>query len=593
MDATPGPAVSIAALLNDGSLQAHYQPIARLSDGEVIAHESLIRLPSRTWPSNPDQFFAEARRQGVLVQAEQACLDEGIRSWVRRSDKPLFLNLSVYSVIEMMDRLGAAGVVGALAKVGVAPQSLTIEITEHDHVANMSGLIQSANEIRAYGIRFALDDFGDGRSSLRLWSELRPDYVKLDKYFCIDADTNAVKVQTLRGLQRFAEIFGTQLIAEGIETASVLRVVRDLGLPYGQGYFLGLPAPAPAAVLTAEAMGVLRESQIAVLPEPTRAGGGDVRMDRIRTWVKPEPVCTTVNALASLFAENSALYAIALVEESKPVGLVSRQSFIDQCAHPYFRDLYGKDNCLQFANRTPLMVERYAGIDAMMAVLTSADQSYLTEGLIVTENGHYAGLARGDQLVRMVTEVRIEAARHANPLTFLPGNIPINQHIARLLEAGHLFVACYADLNNFKPFNDHYGYWQGDEMIRLAAKTLVACADPKRDFVGHVGGDDFLVLFQSPDWEARCLEILRSFDQLAMGLYDESARLKGGIESEDRHGVMRFFPLTTIAIGAVVTAPGRFSKPDEVANAAAAAKHKAKSLPGALAVDRPMLQVVR
>ena len=185
-------------------------------------------------------------------------------------------------------------------------------------------------------------------------------------------------------------------------------------------------------------------------------------------------------------------------------------------------------------------------------------------------------MGTGDQLVRMVTESRIEAARHANPLTFLPGNIPITEHIERLLASGGEFVACYGDLNNFKPFNDHYGYWRGDEMIRLMAKCAVGHCDPQRDFVGHVGGDDFILLFQSDDWEQRCERLIEAFDTHAQTLYDEAGRAAGGIEAEDRHGVRRFFPFTSLSIGSVRVRGGQFRSAELVANAAASAKHSAK-----------------
>jgi diguanylate cyclase (GGDEF)-like protein len=179
--------------------------------------------------------------------------------------------------------------------------------------------------------------------------------------------------------------------------------------------------------------------------------------------------------------------------------------------------------------------------------------------------------------VRAVTEARIEAARHANPLTLLPGNIPLTQHIQRLLSAKRGFVACYGDLNHFKPYNDLYGYWRGDEMILLAARCITAAADPRRDFVGHVGGDDFVVLFQSDDWESRCESIVRDFNREALDRYDEEARLAGGVVAEDRHGDLRFHPLTTMSIGIVVVpARGHYARPEEVANAAARAKRLAK-----------------
>ncbi len=124
-------------------------------------------------------------------------------------------------------------------------------------------------------------------------------------------------------------------------------------------------------------------------------------------------------------------------------------------------------------------------------------------------------------------------------------------------------------------------------MIRLAARTLISHCEPRRDFVGHVGGDDFVVLFQSDDWEERCRQIVATFNERAHGLFDGAAIARGGIEAEDRHGVMRFFPFTTLALGVVVIEPGRFDKPDAVASAAAAVKHKAKMAHSGLVIERP------
>ena len=223
-----------------------------------------------------------------------------------------------------------------------------------------------------------------------------------------------------------------------------------------------------------------------------------------------------------------------------------------------------------------VIIERGHSVDELVGILTSQDQRFLSDGFIATENGRYAGLGTGDQLVRSVTEVRIEAARHANPLTFLPGNIPISQHIERLLKKQSRFVACYADLNHFKPFNDHYGYWRGDEMIRLVAKIALEQCDPQWDFLGHVGGDDFILLFQSPDWQVRCERLVVEFAARAEAMFDEDARRQGGIQAEDRHGVSRFFPCTTLSIGAVVIDGSQFSRAEDVANLAASAKHDAK-----------------
>lgn len=225
---------------------------------------------------------------------------------------------------------------------------------------------------------------------------------------------------------------------------------------------------------------------------------------------------TTNDQLSALFLQDSALHAIARVDNGRPLALMNRHQFMPNYATPYYREVHGRKPCLANANHAPRLVERDHDVDELVGILTSQDQRYLTEGVIVTENRRYIGLGTGDQLVRSVTEVQLEAARHANPLTFLLGNIPISQHIERLMDAGADFVACYGDLNHFKPFNDHYGYWRGDEMISLVAKLALAHCDAKRDFVGDVGGDDCIFLFQSSDWVKRCETIVQKFVERAL-----------------------------------------------------------------------------
>jgi diguanylate cyclase (GGDEF)-like protein len=274
------------------------------------------------------------------------------------------------------------------------------------------------------------------------------------------------------------------------------------------------------------------------------------------------------------------LRAVAVVEGDLPVGLIGRQRFVDRDARPYFRELYGRRSCMLFAKCSPRLVDVQHGIEELSDVLRSDDQRDLSEGIIITENGRYLGLASGEDLVRSVTEARIEAARHANPLSLLPGNIPLTQHIQRLLASGREFVACYGDLNHFKPFNDLYGYWRGDEMILCAARAFTEGADALRDFVGHVGGDDFVVLFQSDDWDERCLAVIARFNAAAIALYDATAVAAGGVMAEDRHGVRRLHPLTTLttlSIGAVRVHANDLRRAEDVANDAARAKREAKA----------------
>ncbi len=114
-------------------------------------------------------------------------------------------------------------------------------------------------------------------------------------------------------------------------------------------------------------------------------------------------------------------------------------------------------------------------------------------------------------------------------------------------------------------------------MIRLLAKLAQLHSDPRRDFVGHVGGDDFILLYQSDDWQTQCQQIIDEFAQQAIALFDAPAREAGGIQAEDRFGVTRFFPMTTLSIGAVEINPHHFANAEQVASVAALAKHHAKT----------------
>ncbi len=571
-------APKVRDLIRAHLLQPHFQPIALLGDGSLYGHEALIRTPvDCTWQT-PDELFAAARVEGVEIDLEIECVRLAVSAWGEAAGRgKLFLNLSARALVTALAQRDLESILTLSQRIGLAPMAVVIELTEHERIDDYESLAAAARRLRRHGAAIALDDFGDGRSSLRLWSELSPEIVKIDKYFTKDLATHPEKLQTLRALQQISTTLGSQLVAEGIETADELRLVRDLGIKFGQGWFLGRPAAAPCEQLPAAAAAVIKDKLLAVFPERRRAAQTRATAATLLDEVPAVPSNTTNQALADLFSANEALRAIAVVDGARPVGLVGRQGFVDRYARPYFKELHGRRPCTLFANLTPLLVELDSNIDTLTAVLTREDQRYLTEGFIITEAGEYRGLGSSEQLVRVVTEARIEAARHANPLTLLPGNIPITQHIDRLLVGRRQFVACYGDLNHFKPYNDQYGYWRGDEMILLAARCFGAHADARHDFVGHVGGDDFVVLFQSEDWERRCTRIVEDFNRLALDLYDEEARGAGGVTAEDRHGDMRFHPLTTLSIGAIRVPVADGLRAEDVASAAAVAKRSAKS----------------
>lgn len=569
----------LGTLLKQGGLYPVFQPIVGLAGEGIHAHEALIRGPQKTALHTPDALLQAASAECLGFEFEYACVRAALVQWGQiGAAGRLFVNISANVLMELVHSRGTGELLALIQSLGVVPRMLVLEITEHERVVDMDALGAVVAQVRSSGVSLALDDFGDGRSSLRLWSQIKPEVVKIDKYFTRNISQHGDKLKTLQALLQIADIFGTALVAEGIETREDLRVLRDLGIAYGQGYFLGHPNVAPARYLDVDAQRILAERQIVVFPEHNRATPNGL-LSTVALVQAPSVTCDTTNdELAQCFGHAPNLHAVAVLERGRPVGVINRSRFMNEYSKLYYREVWGKKPCVNHINFQPRVIERQHSVDQLVGILTSEDQRYLNDGFIVTENGRYLGLGTGDQLVRSVTEARIEAARHANPLTFLPGNIPISQHMERLLRRRTRFAACYADLNHFKSFNDCYGYWRGDEMIRLMARVAKEQCDPQLDFLGHVGGDDFMLLFQSPDWRTRVQRMVHAFNTQALALFDPAAREAGGIHAEDRHGVKRFFPCTTVSVGAVVIDGAACKSVDQVANEAALAKQDAKRL---------------
>ncbi|KVS36620.1 EAL domain-containing protein [Burkholderia ubonensis] len=581
-------AARTARLIADRALAAVFQPIVDLGSGTVIAYEGLIRGPRGTDLETPAALFAQAAREGASIALEHAaaitCLDAFA---ALGCDGKLFLNFSAGAILALAREREHARML--LERAQIAAERIVIELTEQNASTDLAQVAPAVALLRDAGIQFALDDYGTANASMNLWLRLHPDVVKIDRFFIHDIALDPLKFEAVRAMQHFAHASGAKLIAEGIEHERDLIVVRDMGICCVQGFLLGRPHAQPERVIAPAARDAIRAPHIAVFPDASRAARPSGTVAAKMLVAAPAlPRDVTSNDVLALFNRMPELHAVALVEHERPVALVNRRSFMDRFALPYHREVFGRKPCLQFANDAPLMIENATTVEQLALLLANNDQRYLADGFVITEHGRYVGLGTGESLVRAVTEMRIEAARYANPLTFLPGNIPISAHIDRLLARDAGFHACYVDLNQFKPFNDQYGYWQGDEVLKYAATVLAGICDPQRDFLGHVGGDDFLVLFQSDDWHARAAAAIGRFNDGAQRFYTLTDQRAGGLHGEDRHGNPAFFGFVTMAIGAVGVPAGahramRYGS-DEIASVAALAKRRAKQQPDGLAV---------
>ncbi|WP_176629861.1 GGDEF domain-containing response regulator [Desulfolutivibrio sulfoxidireducens] len=181
-----------------------------------------------------------------------------------------------------------------------------------------------------------------------------------------------------------------------------------------------------------------------------------------------------------------------------------------------------------------------------------------------------------------LTLARASRSFDANPLTRLPGNTSIIHRIQELIDRREDFALAYADLDHFKSFNDKYGFSRGDEVLMMTARVIVNTIrgfPGIKSFVGHVGGDDYVFIMPPGVVEAACKRLVATFDGIVPSFYDPEDRERGYIQSTDREGNMRTFPLMAISIAVVFNLDGRLTHYGEASQTAMTLKKKAKENP--------------
>ena len=552
-----------------------FQPIIDFNSGDIFGYEALVRGPSASALHSPGNLFNAAKKCHRLTELEILCRDINIEGYARLNlPGKLFLNVSPRALLEPGFPSGFTH--STLAYHGIDPCNVVIELTENFPILDVSTIRNALEYYRSAGFMVALDDLGSAYSGLRLWSELKPDYVKFDKYFIQSINKDGHKKKLVQSLQEIAVSSGCRSIAEGIETIEECYTVQSLGVNFGQGYYFSRPSAAPSIELSADLLHVASDQNAA-----TMLKWRSETAKSLATMVPTTEPETTLNVIGDLFAQMPELQVVPIVQERQVKGMAHRHEVMNILASRFGRDLQGDKPVAQLMQTHPLCIEKDMPVEQLSQLITNDTWQQHGNHFIITENNHYIGVGMITDLLKLITELQIRNARYANPLTLLPGNVPINEHIEHLIAEKKQFSACYFDLDNFKPFNDLYGYSRGDMVIRLVSEVLQNFCNPECDFIGHIGGDDFMVVFRSRDWEQRCRHILDNFASQVMALYDEAHQRDGGIRAHDRKGNEVFYPITSLSIGATrFNANNCHCTQHDISILAAEAKKQAKKIGG-------------
>ena len=547
-----------------------FQPLVTLTDGKVWGYEALIRGPSDSALHSPILLFKTAQTFDLLEPLELLCRELSINAFAASGvEGLLFLNVNPLLLLTSDHPSGITK--RLIQQAGLEPDRIVIELSEQFQVDDTELFIEAVKHYREFGFKIAIDDLGSGFSGLKLWSELQPDIVKIDRYFIDQLHRDPIKKAFVRNIIELAKSTGSSIVAEGIETTEELLTCKELGADLGQGYLLGRP-DIRCCNVAAKAAQLLKLKKSLALAES---------LEPVITKVAAIPALTPAQQVADLFTADKSLACVAVIDDAQqPVGIVTKAMINERFSHPFGRALYEKKAIKYCMEASAVVVARHLSMDTVSALLTAEAQEDSSPYFIVTEQGRYYGLGSVRKVLRQISEHKIQLARYANPLTLLPGNVPINTHIDMLLQQTQPFTIAYFDINNFKPYNDHYGYSQGDLVIELLAQIIVSEADSAHDFVGHIGGDDFIVLFAAEQAELFARRIVQRFEQRVKHYYRSEHLVAGGICATDRLGRATFFPLLTLSVGIATPDVKLCTNHHDVAALASDAKQQAKQQPG-------------
>jgi EAL domain-containing protein (putative c-di-GMP-specific phosphodiesterase class I)/GGDEF domain-containing protein len=576
-------AVQLRKLLEDRALTTVFQPIFGFREGRIIGYEALVRGPEGSLIQTPAQLFAAAKAEGVAVELNLMCVQEILRAFAgRKLAGSLFVNASPQLIVQRgFDQQRAARF---LESLGIEPQRVVIELTEDYPTLDFKRVQESLMLYRSMGLRVAIDDLGEGFASLRLWSELKPEYVKADKHFVTGIAEDPVKVQFLRAIHHIAENSASQVIAEGIENAADFKVVKDIGIACGQGWFIGRPSPRPDGKLPPEAQRAQADARVPVIPAPRlQAGTEPCAHDFVRAVEAATPQ-GSLGALLDRFTSSPTLASIPVIGPSGIEGVVSRAWLDFVRASPSAQ--LGAHACIEFADRAPIKVEAGLDLAALTAILVESDARRMADGFVIVSSGRYLGMGASSDVMRSLQSSRVLAARYTNPLTLLPGQVPINEHLDRLLAGRVPFTAWFIEVDQMRGLNDSEGFATGDALIHSTARLVESACAHGIDFAGHVTGSRFVLLVQSGDWRERAEKLLARFPEVIEAHVPVNARERGYFTVKRRDGRDYVRPLPKLVVGILPVLPGVFESRHEVIAVAKRAAERALAHAGnAMHVD--------
>ncbi|MFH1020827.1 MAG: bifunctional diguanylate cyclase/phosphodiesterase [Pseudomonadota bacterium] len=574
-------------LIDNNGLTSWYQPVFSRRTGEVYGYEALARLrEARTPPFDIGQLFQRAQAEGIISTLDMVCRENAFcrAAELGFAERNAYLYMNICPATLMHHHRG--GETDRLAEEsGIAKERIILEITEQEAIRDYDLFQRSVEYYRRRGYKIAIDDFGVGYGGLKMLSLIEPDYVKVDRHFITNIDRDSFKHNLVDAIATVCHKLGITIIAEGVERQEELETIARFDIDLLQGFLLERPGPCLSQQRIAPM--VVREDA-SYCPE---APGEACTIGATVKYVEPLSPQQSLMTAHQRFMEDVKLQGIPVVAEQRVLGMLNRMHFLEKqmvgphgygfalSAHRAVNDVLGDDF---------LLVEATTPIEEVVCRIKLRRGRHLYDDICVARNGKYLGTVAINALLEAITRKSIQLAKGANPLSGLPGNEFIQRTVATLLQRKVNFDVCYIDIDDFKPYNDYYGFEKGDMVIRRIGRLIVDIVQPgvndRFRFVGHIGGDDFIVITRPYVSQQICRQIIEGLEGLLSEFHGEQEFQEGHYYARDRQGEQRQFALLSLSIGIVSTEECPVNSYAELAFLASGVKRAAKQEKGSAIV---------
>ncbi len=567
-----------------------FQPIVNIHTGVCYGCEALLRNWEDTGIHSISRFFDQAYAEGALYGVDLALREKAIQKFARLEWKhrvKLFFNLDNRALDSEDYRAG--NTLHILHQFRFPQDAICFEISEKHEIEQTDEAVRTLDSYRDQGFSIAVDDCGSGFAGLKLLYYTRPNFIKIDRFFIRDISADPHKKMFVSSLVNLSHLMGAMVIAEGVETQQEYYSCRDIGCDLVQGYLIQKPEVDLGRLKN-------RYDHIRELSRSDRRyrKGRDEKLI-LSEMTRIEPLshtCDLTEVFERFRRHKDRTFFPIVNDNGEPLGVINEASFKEYLYTRYGGELLKNPtlnkNIGRFITRRPI-ADIHTPAEKILEIYSRNENM---DGLLIVDNMQYLGFLSAHSLLKVLNEKNIVLARDQNPLTQLPGNALIHEYVSRALQDRCTRqVLAYFDLDYFKPYNDTYGFRNGDRVIMLFGDLLKARSEYSDWFAGHIGGDDFFLGISNISLQKAVRhieEIARQFTSDVESFYDTEAIQRGHIIANDRNGIPQAFPLLTVSTAVIFLPAGReriFST-EEISKLLARGKKTAKARPDKIAVLR-------